>query len=107
MPEQPDELAFAEQELLGIAREVAKLGGGLDTVGTDHHTAAAATWAAVTDDEYGRAFRRVHEPRLEALNQLLTLLARQVNERVDEVGVQARGTYRRAEDDSTIRTAEA
>ncbi|WP_406318364.1 hypothetical protein OHA77_13335 [Streptosporangium sp. NBC_01639] len=70
-----DGMAYAERQLLALSDMVNELGGGVAGVAAGHVGAAYATRAAVTDDDYGQEFWRLHGETFETVGELLRFLA--------------------------------
>jgi hypothetical protein len=97
-----DGMAYAERQLLALSDEVSELGGGVAEVATGHQAVAYETRAAVTDDDYGRAFWKSQGETFVAVGELLRFLAGKFHAEGENLG-QARAVYNGADAASTIR----
>ncbi|MDP9849327.1 hypothetical protein [Streptosporangium lutulentum] len=97
-----DGMAYAERQLLALSDEVSELGGGVAGVAAGHQTVAYGTRAAVTDDDYGRAFWASQGGTFAAVGDLLRFLSGKFHSEGENLG-QARAVYRSADEASTIR----
>lgn len=96
-----DGMAYAERQLLALSEMVSDLGGGLAGAAAGHVGVAYATRAAVTDDDYGRAFWRAHGETFETVGELLRFLAGRCLSEGENLGC-ARAAYQESDAASAV-----